>query len=303
MVNYLRHSEIDLTKWDLCVEQSVNSLVYACSWYLNEVSPNWEGLVYGDYEAVMPLTQNRKYFISYLYQPFFTQQLGVFSKREITQELLIAFISGIPKKYRFVDIQLNEQNQILSEKFRIIKRKNYLLNLDKSYEKICKNYNTENKRNLKRAKKNQLEFKTIPYEDVINFYKLHKGVLTKGVRNRDYAKLIEVAAKAYQQKKLISKGVFSKSGELLSAGIYLIHKNRVTFLLGTSSETGKETGAMSHLMDLVIFQFSNHKITFDFEGSDIQGVARFFKGFGAEKQSYYRLKINRLPWIFRLFKS
>jgi len=62
------------------MEQSVNSMVYGYSWYLTNVSPGWEGLVLDDYLAVMPLTCHRKYFIYYLSQPFFTQQLGVFFK-------------------------------------------------------------------------------------------------------------------------------------------------------------------------------------------------------------------------------
>jgi hypothetical protein len=40
----------------------------------------------------------------------------------------------------------------------------------------------------------------------------------------------------------------------------------------------------------------------DFEGSEIPGIARFFKSFGAEKFHYYRLKMNRLPWFIKLIK-
>ncbi len=303
MITYVTHSEIEQSKWDSCVEQSLNSRVYAYAWYLNSVNSGWEGLVYGDYEAVMPLTQNRKYFISYLFQPFFTQQLGVFSRQEISQELLLNFIAAIPKKYKFIDIQLNEQNQLLTEKYKIIIRKNYLLNLDKPYEELKKNYNSENKRNLKKAIKLELKCISIPFSEVINFYQMHKGDLTKGIKNHDYLKLSELASMACKQEKLISKGVFSPGGELLSAGIFLIHKHRVTFLLGTTSDSGRGSGAMSYLMDQLIIQYSNQKIFLDFEGSDIPGIERFFIGFGAERQNYYRLIMNRLPWIFRLFKS
>jgi hypothetical protein len=61
------------------IARSFNGIVYAYSWYLDIVSPGWDALVKDDYKSVMPLTWRKKYGIKYLYQPFFTQQLGVFS--------------------------------------------------------------------------------------------------------------------------------------------------------------------------------------------------------------------------------
>jgi len=105
------------------------------------------------------------------------------------------------------------------------------------------------------------------------------------------------------QRKILAKGVYSKSGELLAAGAFLAHKNRLIFLLGNGSEMGKELGAMTLLMDNLIFQFANHQMELDFEGSEIEGIARFFKSFGSEKRNYYKLRKNNLPWILRLFKN
>ncbi|MBC7383110.1 MAG: hypothetical protein H7296_08975 [Bacteroidia bacterium] len=302
LISYFKHTEIDRAKWDLCIEQSVNSMIYGFTWYLDKVSPGWEALIYGDYDAVMPLTHKKKYLIRYLRQPFFTQQLGIFSKLPLAQNMLKEFVNAIPKKFQFVEIQLNEQNQILDESLGIRKRKNYLLDLNKQYDKLNKGYSQQAKRNLKKAKKFELELKTIPYSDVVSFYKLHKAIQTKGVKNQDYKQLLGVMEQAYAKKKLISRGVYSRNNELLAAAAFLTHKNRLIFLLGTSSDLGKENGAMYQLFDYLIFQFANHKMTFDFEGSEIPGIAQFFKSFGAEKQHFYRLKINRLPWFLKLFK-
>ena len=56
MIKYLEHEEIDLKKWDATIDASPNGMVYAKSWYLDIVSPGWEGLVNEDYNAVFPLT-------------------------------------------------------------------------------------------------------------------------------------------------------------------------------------------------------------------------------------------------------
>ena len=55
-----------------------NGFIYGYSFYLDHMAKHWDALVSGDYEAVMPLTWNRKYGIYYLYQPFLAAQLGVF---------------------------------------------------------------------------------------------------------------------------------------------------------------------------------------------------------------------------------
>lgn len=302
MIRYLSHKEIEFEKWDLCLEQASNSLVYGYSWYLNKVSPNWDALVLDDYHAVMPLTHGRKYFICYLHQPFFTQQLGVFAKAQLNQDLIIEFISAIPSKFKFIEVNLNEQNYYLSEEYKLIKRKNYLLNLNKPYDKLVKDYNNQALRNLKKSRKQEIELRTIQYKEVITFYRIHKSEVTLGVKSEDYLALEGLMEVAYKRGKLFSKGVFSKSGELLACGSYLMQKGRIIFLIGTSSASGRETGAMHYLMDSMIFQFSNHKMLFDFEGSEIPGIARFYKSFGAIKTHYFRLKKNRLPWLLRLLK-
>ena len=50
-------------------------------WYLDIVHENWDALMEDDYERVMPMPViTKNWRISYIFQPFFVQQLGVFSK-------------------------------------------------------------------------------------------------------------------------------------------------------------------------------------------------------------------------------
>ena len=107
MIKHVTHNELDKIKWDNCIDHANNTLIYAYSWFLDVVSPNWEALVYNDYEAVMPLTHKRKFLINYLYQPFFTQQLGVFSRFENQAELTRSFLVSIPTKFKYIDVNLN----------------------------------------------------------------------------------------------------------------------------------------------------------------------------------------------------
>src|SRR6056297_1897646 len=95
MINYYLHKNIDKQKWDNCIQHAHNELIYAYSWYLDIVSPHWDALIQGDYEMVMPLPKKRKYRITYLIQPLFTQQLGIFYKKPLTSKEIQPFFDYI----------------------------------------------------------------------------------------------------------------------------------------------------------------------------------------------------------------
>lgn len=149
-INYLTHKEIDQTKWNNNIDSATNGLIYAYSFYLDAMAIHWDALVLNDYEAVMPLTWNKKYGIYYLHQPFLSAQLGVFG-RNINAELLSAFLNAVPKKFCYWDFYLNHGNVFPLEKFNFYERSNYVLNLQKPYEKLYNNYRENIKRNIKKA--------------------------------------------------------------------------------------------------------------------------------------------------------
>ncbi|MEM6725303.1 MAG: hypothetical protein AAF598_14780 [Bacteroidota bacterium] len=92
-IRYLKRDEIDQLKWDSCVHYANNGQVYGYTWYLDNVAEDWDGLVEGDYESVFPLVWNSKIFgIKQLYQPFLSQQLGLFSVNLLSKARLQTFI-------------------------------------------------------------------------------------------------------------------------------------------------------------------------------------------------------------------
>ncbi|MES2779341.1 MAG: hypothetical protein V4651_05525 [Bacteroidota bacterium] len=302
MIVYLTHENIDKTKWDLCIEQAQNSLVYGYSWYLDLLAPGWEALVLGDYKAVMPLTRNKKMTLSYLYQPFFMQQLGLFYKHHHDQDRLIDFIQAIPAHFRYVDINLNEKNELMHTGYALQKRKNLVLNLHDPYEILHKEFDDHCKRNLKKAKKINQKIEAIDANVAVSFYQKHKGNNTSNVLPKHYKKFKAVLQIALQRNMLYCRGVFNENHELIATGIFLIHQGRIIYMMGGASAKGRDARSMYALFDHVIMQFCNHPTLLDFEGSEIPGIARFYKGFGAEKHPYFKLHLNRLPWFLRWLK-
>ena len=70
-----------------------------------------------------------------------------------------------------------------------------------------------------------------------------------------------------------------------------------------SNEKGKELRGMYFLIDTFLQKNAGKGILLDFEGSMLEGVARFYEGFGASQETYYQLKFNRLPKPLKWLKS
>jgi len=94
-IRHLTHKEINQKKWDTAIDQAVNGQSYAYAWYLDCVAENWDALVADDYAYIMPLPWNAKWLgVKQIYQPIFTQQLGIFGKEKPTKEIILSFLKA-----------------------------------------------------------------------------------------------------------------------------------------------------------------------------------------------------------------
>lgn len=287
-VIHLRNNEIDRTSWDNFIAQSINQLTYAHSWYLDIVSPQWEALADENYEYLMPLPVKWRYKIPYIVQPILTQQLGIFSKKEINEDILEDFVKAIP--YFSYELNLNEQN--LYSKAEI--SPNYLLNLQNSHEQIVNSYSKNTVRNIEKAKK--LNLRVESNIEIAEFLELYSSVEKNflAIRATILEQLLEIGLLT---NALNIFGVFSSENHLI-AGLCVLHSNnRLTYLLPVSNKEGKAASAMFFLIDHIIKNEANSKQVLDFEGSKIDGIARFYKGFGAKLQPYYILKKFRPSFL------
>ncbi len=298
MIRYLTHADIDKNKWDQTIDKAFNGNVYAYSWYLDRVHPYWEALIEGDYERVMPLTGNKKWGVYYLFQPYFTQQLGVYSVNILSREHIVAFIQNIPKKFRFAEINLNIYNHPdLTSPYRLIPQKNFLLDLIDDYSKLHRHYSANTRRNLKKSLKQNFSIsKNIKPERIVELFADNKGKEVSGWKQADYLRLQGLMYMAQYKGKGITYGVFTNENNLCAAGFFLYSNQHLTFLFSGRNEDAAQTGAMTFLFDTVIREYAETQMILDFEGSNDPGLARFYKGFGAKEVQYKRLEYNRLPF-------
>jgi hypothetical protein len=284
---YLPHNLIDKKKWDDCIANADNSLIYAYSYYLDKMSENWHALVMNDYEAVMPLTWNKRFGISYLRQPAFTQQLGIFGNILFDKKVTESFIAMALEKFSFAEINLNYANEYNTKKC------NLILPLKKAFLEIEQNFRKDF---VNKIKKNDLIYESS--DDVEKAIQIFR---------ENYNEKIKIASKAYQhwlhacnilktKEQLLMRKVNSPEGELLSTAVFLKDNRRIYYVMSSTLPLGRKQQSNYFLLYNLIKEFSGQDLILDFEGSEIPSIRQFFLKFGAIEQPYTFVKINNLSF-------
>jgi Acetyltransferase (GNAT) domain len=304
MIRYLQHHEIDKERWDDCIKRSFNGIIYAYSWYLDVVHPGWESLVNADYTTVMPLTSGKKMGVNYLYNPFFVQQLGVFSVARLTPDSVKDYLDAIPKHFRYCEINLNTFNHPKENGFRFKENLNHELDMIGSYEMLKKEYSDNAKRNIKKAQLNDLQVvHTTSKEEIIALFRSDRGKTVEVLKEAEYDTFRRLLQALDGRGRLHTRGVLNAKGELIAGAFFCDSNGKVIFLFSGNSAEGKEKGAMFFLVDAFIQENALKNLILDFEGSNDPQLARFYKGFGAKECVYLQAKRNTLPWYLRWYKD
>jgi len=307
-IQLLQRDEIEKAKWNGCVHYARNSKIYGYTWYLDNVSEEWVGLVEGDYESVFPLVWNSKLFkIKQLYQPFLCQQLGIFSVNILSKKRIQSFLEAIPKEFKYWDLHFNEgTNKILdfATDYEVISKDNYHLYLNDTYQNLRAKYSKNTKRNIKKGEKAGL-YLTGNMKPETFVEAVRNAQEKKGVKHPD--------ALYHAAHRIIYNCLHRGMGTILAAhdsdrqlcaGIFLMfNAASIVNLLNFSNDLGRQVGGMPYLLDKLIQREANQHKYIDFEGSSIKGIARFYKSFGAELVPYYQVKNNKLPWFLKWRKQ
>lgn len=297
-VTYIRHAQIDRKRWDACITQSLNGIAYGYSWYLDIVCEGWDALIMDNYSAVMPLTHGRKVGINYLYQPFFTQQLGVFATVIPSASLVQTFLGAIPSKYKLIDIALNTyMNPKSIVGFKMDKRQTYQVDLVQSYPRLYQKYSKNTQRNL--AKAIALGVSVVKGVDIATFLTFTHEHLKADLPDKAYPIMDRLVRQLVSGGKGLIMGAYSNTNELCAAALFVNSNGKSIYLLASSSDAGIENRGMFMLIDAYINEHSERLIVLDFEGSMIPGVAKFYSGFGAQPTGYAHIFRQKLPWVMQ----
>lgn len=190
----------------------------------------------------------------------------------------------------FIDMQ-----PFIWKKFKVVPSYTYQYNLkNNTIEELSALMSPERRNDIKKAAKD--------------------GIVTK--RSMDYQVVKELVLKTFGRKEkavnevLINKILFdfandknsfafvSYRNELPIACSFCIHNNKIAYyLLGGYDDKNKHQGAGANAVWEAIQHSKKVGIsTFDFEGSMIKSVEKYFRGFGGELVPYYTINKAFLPF-------
>lgn len=306
MIRYVKNETIDRGKYDRCIGMDPLGLVYAYSWYLNTVCEDWDALVLDDYAAVWPLPSRRKFGLKYFYRPFAVQQLGIFSGEPLDEKVILAFVTEMQKHCIYADVYLNEDQVVGLDPLKKVSdtlNTNLILDLNVSYREIYHGYNQSTRRNIKKASKSNLQlFEHDDPNALIEIFKQNRGASLN--LKEEFFRNIEKTMYRCLHNNTGKVWTVYGSHNSICAGAFIVETERRHTLLFTAlTEQGKELSAMHYLLNEYIIYHSATPKLFDFEGSNLKSLARFYGGFGAVKKHYQGLQYNNLPlplrWIQR----
>ncbi|MBS9525591.1 hypothetical protein KI659_16355 [Litoribacter alkaliphilus] len=310
-ISHINCKNIDKEKWDCCINEDWEGQAYGLSWYLDIVSPGWEALilldVQGNYDTVMPLPVRKQFWIAYLQQPFFCQQLGVFGKRATDHEVLEAFLQKLRKLFNYViDYTFSSRFSGQAQSFPTYAI-TYYLDLNRPYLEIQKGYTRDRKLNLGRGFKSGLKvIKSRDLEPLLQIFQQHTSHKIYGGVSEDAYEQLRDLYSAFIERDL-AKLFYTHDGDgnILTGGLFLIYKNKIIYLFNASTPAGKKSNGNTLILDHVIQDFSNQPYILDFESpaEEFASITQFYASFGSEKQILPQLQYDELPFMLKLGKS
>ena len=299
-IKFLCNKEINRIKWDDCIQSSVNSKIYAFSWYLDIVADDWDCLVYGNYELVFPIVIKKNIFFNKITHPLFCQQLGPFSPSLLllkSSKIYADIISFLDKNYKNFQFAINHdcaqmfKSEIESKHANIkyVDRVNLELNLSKDYQVIFNNYSNHTKRHLK--KNQDFNFSIRLMNDLNTFIKIFQKYVgdKANLTSSHYSVIRDLISISLDKGFGCMSALYNHNKEVLAISFFLTYQNRDILLFNASTKL-IASNAMTVLVDDYIQKACSKNKVLDFEGSNIPGIKRFYKGFGAVERNYINLQ-------------
>lgn len=302
-IHYVKRAAIDVGRWDAAIASAPNGLIYASSSYLDhQASGQWDALIEDDYRRVMPLPWRRKWTVHYLYQPFGVASLGIFGA-DLNEEIVIRFLQAIPRKFQYWDIYFNHAHPLNVNGFAQYTRQNFILPLSSRISQDETGYRENLRRNIRKAREAGCVFNDQVDWDELFFLARQAAERFGVVSEADYQAFRQLANQLQQREQAFAFAISSHRNELLASALFLKYRDRLTYILVGNHPNGKTLGASHLLIHEVISRFAGEHLLLDFEGSDVQNVAFFYSGYGAQAEYYPAIKLNRLPKVLAWLKD
>jgi hypothetical protein len=271
--------------YDKCISTSPNGLVYALSWYLDIVCPAWEILSTEDQTSVMPLPVSRSFGRKVLKQPEFAWQLGVFSTRIPSPEVIRHFIRSIPTGYRFRRLCLNKFNVVDTNRARF--QNTAELDLIRPYRQIRSRYGPSLKKSLENAASGALSYvNNITVHEMLMFaYKLDRFNRHRlNPQEISILRLIATNAVRYRSGQIWAS--YDQHNNLIATVLFLVFRGRASMLHAAASSEGLASGGIEYLIDRFIEANAEENLVLCVDNPSNRKLMDILQGYGSGISSF-----------------
>lgn len=307
----LSYTDISADAWDALVTASPQGSLYTSYAYATAMAPGWEAIIIeekGSWRAALPFLPKTKWGIRYTLQPAFCQTWGpllphfsdsykdMSEQHRLLGELAQAVSSqGITQLYCHPSLSYLLPFQ--HEDFHASVRYTHQLAL-KTPQLQAEGFSSQARRKLRKGEKAQASpLVDISFSDFMELVDLNMkgGRDLLGGLKQGREKLATLSSLSSVQ----IRGIQGADGQCMAAGLFGSWERVSYYLIGAQHPAHETSGYMYTLMAHAMAEA--HRMgdqSFDFEGSMIPGIARFFRQFGSVPVPYYSLTRKNLPiWL------
>jgi len=289
--------------------------VFSRDWWLNAAcGDDWDVLLEeknGKVQAAMPLYVPCHRIIT---MPHYTQTMGVWfaagaddtkysSMLEQRQTICKSFIDRLKSYKNFRQNFSHDFTDWLPfywAGYSQTTRYTYILHDIKDFDKSLSRMSQQARRNLKRAEEQSITVRRgINTDDFLKIQALtFERQNKRNTQSSAVLRRIIDAAREREQGDIF--GGYDEEGNLHAVAFVVWQNSSAYYIAGGSDPALRSSGAHALVLWEAIKYASQYTDTFDFEGSMIPGVERFFREFGAVQTPYFMIYRGKLSILDRV---
>lgn len=269
----------DPENWDVAIIEKNNKIIASLPYYITREKNIFK------YIKMPKLTQTMGLWVSYPEGQKYTKRLS-YEKKTFTE-----LIEQLPEFDRFnQNFHYSIQNWLpfYWEGFDQTTRYTYVIDDLTNVDEIYKGLKENIRREIKKAQKT---LKVYMNDDIEKFYDINRLTFERQQMSTPYSYNFMEKLDGICEQNQCRKIFFAEdeNGEV-HAVLYLIwDQESAYYLMGGGDPELRNSGASSLLMWEAIQFASSVTKKFDFEGSMVEPIERFFRSFGAKQMPYFRI--------------
>lgn len=304
-------SKIEYSKWDNFVELSPQGSIFNKSWWISIVSNSFRILVCEENNEIIGGIVLPYIYNCFYKNPKLTPTLGVLFKdfsslkksNKESKEIDIArnLIMNLPKSRLFeYGFSYNFENCLPFKwaDFNIDVTYTYVIENLSHLDKIFDGFKTNIKTDIRKAIKNGISVREDL--DINDFYEVNQKTFKRQSMempyNRDFLINLDKTLSEHNARKIMFAVDEHKK---IHAAAYIIYDKRSAYyLMGGGDPDLRNSGATSLVIWEAIKSVSTITERFDFEGSSVENIEKFFRAFGGTPKLI--LNITKCSILVRL---